>query len=127
MHYYKLFYNFFNKNLSGTAEHHEVSRRSSWVLTDYHADSLFFASFSKGESMLAAAFYVVPSFSPRAHTKLLKPFKPDISNPAEPQLRCALYTSESCQILPQYILTPELECAMGRKKGRAQKALPNYF
>ena len=36
MHYYKLFYNFFNKNLSGTAEHHEVSRRSSWVLTDYH-------------------------------------------------------------------------------------------
>ena len=37
--------------------------------------------------------------------------------------RRALYTSESCQILPQYILTPELECDMGSKKEEPKKAL----
>ena len=77
--------------------------------------------------MLAAAFHSVPSFSPRAYTKYLTPFKPDISNPAEPQLRCALYTSESGQILPQYILTPELECAMGSKKEEPKKLFPIIF
>ena len=55
--------------------------------------------------MLAAACHIVPSFSPRAYTKFLTPFKPDISNPAEPQLRCALYNSESCQIYFVMLLT----------------------
>ena len=75
--------------------------------------------------MLAAAFHIVPSFFPRAYTKFLTPFKPDISNPAEPQLRCALYTSESCQISPVFLLTPEGDCDMGSKKRGCKKSLEN--
>ena len=77
--------------------------------------------------MLAAAFHIVPSFFPRAYTKFLTPFKPDISSPAEPQLRRALYNSESCQISPVFLLTPEGDCAMGSKKRKSSKSSSQLF
>ena len=71
--------------------------------------------------MLAAAFHSVPSFSPRAY---LLPAGCLLQAPAPAP--SPLHFRELPN-LSRFLLTPEGECDMGSKTGRAQKALPNYF